>query len=100
MRTSGTAISANHRNADVSSECVGGHKGACRYEFGDEKGRGRIRNGSSAGGGPGHCASATCFTRAKLHSPVATRGGSLSEKGDDTAKPAFRALQTCVTGTE
>jgi len=49
LRTSGTAISANHRNADVSSECVGGHQGACRYEFGDEKGRGRIRNGSPAG---------------------------------------------------
>ena len=49
VRTSGTAISAKQRNADVSSGCVGGHKGACRYPFGDEKGRGRIRNVSSAG---------------------------------------------------
>ena len=49
VRTSGTAISANHRYADVSSECIGGHQAACRYEFGDEKGRGRIRSGSPAG---------------------------------------------------
>ena len=36
------------READVSSECVGGHKGACRYEFGDEKGRGRTAVSATA----------------------------------------------------
>jgi hypothetical protein len=68
------------RVADVSSECVGGHKGACRYEFGDEKGRGRIRNGSSAG-----CLTVTLrvshlFHQAKLHSAVVTGGVPLSMK--------------------